>query len=568
MTDGPVGTEEKLNTCFGVVEARCVERGLKAVRLADLQDFPGYLGIQLQGSTRAWDVYVDTNESALKLPCLMLRPTQGLLAHVGYDGVVCVNDGQGMSLDPERHDDIVAHTILAGFDVLEKSAADASSNMTEFFNELEGYWLGLPGSLRARATFEVDGRDRILTAHSSTTAKPVTWYVTERGVSPPSEFHAERLAAVRALYVHLDEIPMPPAYPHKLGVSFIEEVHARLSAAQRVLWSELVGHSKNGSKRVALLVSVPRSAGGNSLIGAVFDAKKCGIDPEAAVAPLTIRRHTPSYMRARGGASLDLMGKHVAVLGCGAVGSVVADALAAAGVGRLTLIDHEDYSEDNVFRHVLSPFWIDVRKVHGLKIEFERRYPGIKVTSVPGIAQNWLKTANFADLDGIVVAFGAPSLERSFSRYFREKALPLPIVFTWLEALDLGGHSVLMTGHREGCLDCLYRDDEGQPALQPRTAFLEPDQHVSRNLTGCASIFVPFGALQARRTGLLAAEHLLGALGVDANASYRFWIGEGKIAADEGLATTNWWSTAGRTSHSEATLRVFGRPCKRCRGTS
>jgi hypothetical protein len=533
-----------------------------------MQEYAGYLGIQLHGATLTWDLYVDTNESALKLPHLVLRSPRGLLAHVGYGGTVCVNDGQGLSLDSERHDDIIAHTILAGFDVLEKSAADATSQMTEFFNELEGYWLGLPGSRRGRATFDVDGKDRIVTVHSNEAAKPAKWYVTERGAVPPSEFRAERLTAMRGLYVHLDECPMPPAPPHKLGVDFIEEVHARLSATQRELWSELLARSKNGSKRVALLVSVPRGAGGDSLVGVLFGAKRGAIDAKAAVTPITFRRHTPRHMRARGGASLALMGKHVAVLGCGAVGSVVAEALAAAGVGRLTLVDPEDYSEDNVFRHVLSPIWIDVRKVYGLRVEFERRYPGIQVTAVPDTAQTWIETANLADLDGVVVAFGAPSVERSFSRYFRRKAAPFPVVFTWLEALDLGGHSVLMTGHREGCLDCLYRDEEGQPALQPRTSFLEPDQHVSRNLTGCSSTFVPFGALQAHRTGLLAVEHLLGGLNVDAKASYRFWIGDGTIAADEGLVTTNWWKTAGQTSQAEATSRVFGRPCRRCRGTT
>ncbi|MBS7690741.1 ThiF family adenylyltransferase [Pseudomonas lalucatii] len=51
------------------------------------------------------------------------------------------------------------------------------------------------------------------------------------------------------------------------------------------------------------------------------------------------------YMRERGGASLELLGKQVAVLGCGAVGSVVADALAAAGVGKLILVDQDEYSK-------------------------------------------------------------------------------------------------------------------------------------------------------------------------------------------------------------------------------
>ena len=42
-----------------------------------------------------------------------------------------------------------------------------------------------------------------------------------------------------------------------------------------------------------------------------------------------------------------------------------------------------------------------------------------------------------AGIDGIVIAFGQPSVERSFSRYFRDTTLAMPVVFTWLEALDL-----------------------------------------------------------------------------------------------------------------------------------
>ncbi len=334
------------------------------------------------------------------------------------------------------------------------------------------------------------------------------------------------------------------------------------------LWSKLLGPSKNGPKLLTLLVSSPRPAGGHSVVAVAFKANSGVIDHKAEVTPLTVRRHTPTYMRERGGASLDLLGKHVAILGCGAVGSVVADVLAAAGVGRLTLVDHDDYSEDNIFRHVLEPLWIDAHKVYGLQSQFERRYPGIQVEAIATIGQVWLKTADLTIFDGIVLALGMPTLERWFSRALRRTKRPLPVVFTWLEALDLGGHSVLTWSDNEGCLDCLYRDDEGQAVLHPRTSFLEPDQQVSRNLTGCTSVFVPFGALQSQRTALMAVEHLLTALGGSTNPSYRYWVGEGTAAAKQGLGTTAWWKAAHATPYSEATLRVFGRPCRYCRGAS
>ncbi|VVQ24677.1 hypothetical protein PS934_05752 [Pseudomonas fluorescens] len=550
---------------FAAVQQVCLERGLPVVRLADPAD--GWLGVQIQGGQQPWDLDVNCKGDALtRLPSISLRTPARLLAHVGYDGTVCVSDNQGLSLDPDRRSEIVAFTVLAAFDLLEKWNADAVANADEFYNELEGYWLGLPGSVRARATVEVDGKDRLLKAYLKTKKAPPKWYFAEREGKSLLAFDTKDLASHRALYVHLPEPIAPPVYPNKLGPEFIESVREQMTAEQLALWDQLVGPSKNGPKRLALLVSVPRAAGGFSLVGATFGAKAGKLDVTAPVTPLTVRRHTPSYMRERGGASLELLSKHVVVLGCGAVGSVVADSLAATGVGLLTLVDGDNYSEDNVFRHIIDPSFIDLPKVIGLGFELKRRYPGIQVAEVADWAQEWLKTADFSKIDGVVFAFGQPTLERSFCRAIRARAKrPLPILFTWLEPLDLGGHSVACWTEEPGCLDCLYRDDEGQNSLQARTAFLEPNQAVSKNLTGCSSVFVPYGALQSRRTGLMAAEHLLAALN-SSGPSYRYWVGEGRVAAEQGLRTTPWRDTAKSLSFEEATQRVFGRPCKHCRG--
>ena len=47
-----------------------------------------------------------------------------------------------------------------------------------------------------------------------------------------------------------------------------------------------------------------------------------------------------------------LAGSHVCVVGLGGVGSWAAEALARAGVGELTLIDQDDYSESNINRQL------------------------------------------------------------------------------------------------------------------------------------------------------------------------------------------------------------------------
>lgn len=559
----------KVDTAFEEVHAACARRDIACSRLST--STPHCLSVELTGATRTWPINVDCDEKLLRLPDVWTLAPTTPLAHVSYGGSICIDDGQGMSLDPERPAAIVAHTILKAFDLLEKSAIDAATGYREFFNELEGYWSHLPGSLRSRAYFEVDGKSRLVQAFFKSDSKPGTWYFVDRGSELPWDVKSDKLAAHRALYVHLDAIDLPPVKPQRLTTAFVDEVHRRLSAEQLALWEQLVGPSKNSPKRVALLVSVPREAGGRSLVAVAFGAKRGLIDNLALVTPLTMRRHTPSYMRERGGASLDLLGRHVAVLGAGAVGCVVIDTLAAAGVGHITVIDNDEYSEDNVFRHLLEPLYVGLAKPLGLKLQLERRYPGLNITPVCTTAQKWLAAADLTEYDGIVLAFGSPTLERSFSRALKGRRDDLPIVFTWLEAVDVGGHSVLMWSNGEGCLDCLYRDDEGQPSLASRTSFLVPNQPVTRNLTGCAGAFVPFGALQARRTGMLAAEHMLAAISADADAngvrepSYRFWVGEGRAAADQGLSTTPWFAGANGASSKEASRGAFGRACKYCR---
>jgi len=558
--------EEMVGACFLAVEAQCVVRGLvPPIRLGCASN--EHLAVRLHGATRAWDIRIDCANTSLGLPRVYLVSPVGLLAHVSYSGVICVNDGQGLSIDADRRADIVAYTLLAAYDLLEKSAVDAASGRGEFFNELEGYWASMPETLRGRAAFEPDGRERLVSAYLNARGKQPKWYFADQNQPLPPELYGENLATKRALYLHLDHFPLPPESPGKVDAHFIEAVRAELSETQLRLWAQLFGPSKGGAKQIALLVTVPRADGGRSLVGMTLTANRGAVDRSRPIIPLVMRRHTATYMRERGGASLELLEKHFAVLGCGAVGAVVADNLAAAGVGKLTLVDSDEYSEDNVFRHLLDPLWIDASKVAGLRYTLERRYPGIKVEAVPWTAQTWLRTAKLDEFDGIVVAIGAPSVERAIARGIRTSAAHLPVVVTWLEALDLGGHSVLTWCDQEGCLDCLYRDDEGQSALAPRTSFLEPNQSVSRNLTGCASTFVPYGALQARKTGLIAAEHILAALHGEPNASYKFWAGDGVAARREGLRTTNWWANAKQISTDSASLRVFGRPCKRCRGT-
>ncbi len=560
-------TKASLDDCYQCIDDLCTHRGFVVRRLPDVDG--EWLKFSVETPTWTWVLLADCSwPRYTALPTVLLVEPLVLLAHVGHDGQICTDDSQGLSVDIYQHARVVAHSVGMALDLLESSRQDAEGDRAEFNNELEGYWLGMYHAVECRTTIEVNETSRLIRGHVKATEHK--WWFTEAAAVPPPDRKIVKADILRSLYVWMPEAPYPPAPGIAVDSSFITHVVSQFNPEQSALWNEMLGPSMNGRRHVALLIACPRAAGGLSVVGVSFYVHKRVILPasdSAPIAPLFVRRYTATYMRERGGASNDLAAKHLVVFGAGSVGSQIADALASSGIGTLTIVDPEKFSEDNVFRHRLGARHVGSSKVRGVKVVLEAHFPGLTVNAVEDHAQQWLIDTDLTTIDGMVFALGAPSSERVMMWALGRLNAEVPVVFTWLEALDLGGHAVAMRSNQEGCLECLYRDEEGTPVLYPRTTFLKPGQAVSLNLTGCNSTFVPYGAIQSRKTALLAAELLVDAVKGLALPAYRFWRGSGLVAHEQGLKTTPWWALAETTKESDATDMVFGRPCKHCRKT-
>lgn len=503
--------------------------------------------------------------SASSLPAVKLIGNEQLLAHVDPYGVVCVDDSQGLSMDWNRPEAVVAETVQRALALLENSVADAASGHAEFFSELEGYWHHLPGVQVGISTLAVDHEDRPVSPYFDD--RNPRWAFLERGGARPAELLLKNVRHHWGAYFALDAPFLPPPPGKTVDDAYLLGLVGLLNTQQRVLLDQVLQPQEHSKRRVGLLFSCPRPAGGRSLLGVGAYVCRRQFVPGSGV-PITLKRHHPDYMRARGGALPELAGKHVAVVGCGSVGSEIADLLASSGVGKLTLVDDDLYSSDNVFRHVLGPEALWVNKAHALTLHLRQRYPGlIAHDEQVGVQTWWPPTAAGEALpDAVVLAVGSPTLERLQLEKMRADGYSGLVLVTWLEALDLGGHALLLPGHGKGCLECIYRDDDGQLSVVPRTAFLQPGQAVTRDLTGCAGAFVPYGAAHSRRTALEAAQLIMdGLLGTATAPQYRFWTGPGRLASAEGLNTTPWWAAAPSTPFHQATRSVFSPPCSRCK---
>lgn len=518
-------------------------------------------------TTNPW-VVVTAGIAPGLLPVIFLKQPQsliGALAHVNYQGEICFKDREGLSVDADQLAGVLLAALEEALATLDRSlAAKRQGDLTEFNDELEGYWQAIPGARLAQTHVAIDQlktREIDVYLNRSGTLAFVDRHTRMSYGSLRRILQDKTLIKERGLYIPLAQCITPPNPSQTLAVGQLREwaQHARdPNTLERILkgWPRQ-------TTEVHMLFSQPRSDGSLSAFAVALKSKR-GRHPllenagSWTTSPIRVQRHAPDYVRARGGANANLAAKHVAIIGAGSVGGRDAELLGQAGVGKLTVVDPEVLESDNLYRHVLGSEFCGWPKAEGLRIALQGRLPGLQVIPVTESMETWLAWADLDSYDGVMIAIGSPNSERAFNRsqWSRLKS-GIPYVTTWLEPLGLGGHAQLTRAGQCGCLECLYTDASGEGLLYPKTTYTQAGQRISCNLTGCGGTFTPYSSLDAVQTATLAARLMLAALqGVD-TPSYSAWQGPAAPATQAGIATTPWYAKAdpGRAGQEYSRVR-------------
>lgn len=117
---------------------------------------------------------------------------------------------------------------------------------------------------------------------------------------------------------------------------------------------------------------------------------------------------------------------HVAVFGLGGVGSWCAEALARAGVGRITLIDRDTVGESNVNRQLCAlSSTIDVSKAEVMKYRIHDINPRIAARALTGHYDAASREEFFDDYDFVVDAIDLVSCKIDLIMTCRERNIPI-----------------------------------------------------------------------------------------------------------------------------------------------
>lgn len=224
------------------------------------------------------------------------------------------------------------------------------------------------------------------------------------------------------------------------------------------------------------------------------------------VIPIALTRVDADWMLARDH-QLSMLHKRrnarVLLLGCGSLGSPVAELLARAGIGELHIVDKEMLEPENCARHLLGANSIGLGKAHQVAKRLEELVPGIRVMPHWALIGSWVPMAcKPGDFDLVVDCTGESSLRCMLSHYRTVAVGDCPLVHTWMEPFCAAAHAVHIAPG-----DCWPDDD---PVTKVNVAQWRDDGLIS--LPACGAGFHPYGAADAWQAAGFMVERILAIL--------------------------------------------------------
>ena len=345
--------------------------------------------------------------------------------------------------------------------------------------------------------------------------------------------------------VWLPRPPHPPEYPQ--NVSALMKLLRKFSIDQRMVEQLLLDeqasfktvvlgfNSQHGAGFAGLRIHKPRGQkrSGDPLIKGFRRRPPDGVllirYGAGQIVGATATRFDASWIHGRDQNDdvATLVGKSLIVIGCGSLGSTVAELLAKAGVGKISLVDHDLMESENVGRHALGVSSVGQRKASEIAHSLAIRYPHLTIDGQPETFERFIEDNldQLQSADLVISATGNCCVESLLNAISCDSIIFPPVIYSWLEPNATAGHATVFF-KAQGCIYCLM-DDLGDMHL-PATVWESKATVVP--VPVCGGFFQPYGAIELTHIHALVADLALDVLlGHVKNSTHRVWLGPKKL---------------------------------------
>jgi molybdopterin/thiamine biosynthesis adenylyltransferase len=454
---------------------------------------------------------------------LQERRKYGSLAHVGWendndDGLICEGVNINRHIDYANPHLVYMKALEKAVDIIIYDFSDSEGNKQEIIKEFTAHWRHSASNNKQKViSFIEPGKsiEEIVAYIPASSSRLKFPFLINEQRGQINEEYLKKIklnsqSKGKAVYIPVHFSPLPPN-PITILMDWWIDLVQRLPGKVQNQLKDIA--RRNHSSDFWVLGSVELKNDSHGWFCILFHnthrqippfSKDSNIGSWEAIA-YDIKIHSKEYVLPRGGSTLFKKENTLAIVGCGSVGAEIARQLASSGINNLWLVDYDKLSIENIYRHFLGPEYIGGKKSTELALDLKSRYPYINATVLPQEYLDSCLDKNFlSETDGIIVATGSPTEER----YFNEELFKLGhrpwVIYCWVEGHGVGGHAIYVHGSGKGCLNCLYRDGDGNKSLESIQNFLKSEQNISVDIAGCGTHFLPYSFTDAIQTAILA----------------------------------------------------------------
>lgn len=276
-------------------------------------------------------------------------------------------------------------------------------------------------------------------------------------------------------------------------------------------------------------------------------------EPQWVIKGMKVDRADRGWMEDRnvGGPTKPLHERHVLIVGCGMLGSPIAESLARSGVGKLTLVDPDEFEPANVGRHVLGASYIGQMKADALAHHLRANVPSVDVKAILHDVLDAKRVDPFDPGIDLVICVAADWRAESFLFAKRaQRSVPKNLMICWLEPYAAAGHALLSVNPD----DDLFSLFDAKGEFKEPCTLWPPGLGIHR-LAACQAAFQPAGMSAAAAATAMCATTAIDQLQKPASEGvHAFWFAEPARVNAYGGSLAPWTSAWPSRAHSERAL--------------
>jgi len=473
------------------------------------------------------------------LPKIFIQNIEELkifIPHVEQNGFVCFSTENNILFDRTTPKTLVLASLMKAIETIESGVS--KTNISDFRKEFVAFWdvqkYINPVSNFVRPDNSIKSIDVLSDGeHLIVCDKLDDGYIPDE-IERFYPNKIQRISSIDALFIPLrdNNNVLPPNPRQGWSKKQLKAIITKnLSQSNKVFFNKWIQlkNSKNGK---IILLSIPIEENNDIIIGVFLKTRNTSFKKFTGdITPLLVKRLDLEYLLERTSGDHSFINLNIALVGAGSVGSKVASELSKFGIRKMTIIDPDIFSVDNLYRHSLG-----VSSFHGkskgiFKCEalaecLEKDSPFLTVEyEAMNVLDILEKEENYFDtFDYIFICIGDTMTSLQLNQLFSMRKYRA--FYSWVEPLGIGGHSLYIDYSRQGCYECLYTDPITGNLIPNRASLAEEGQQFERNLASCRSAFIPYGSLTSSRGALEVVELFQKAVYKEVENGIKTWFGE------------------------------------------